>query len=212
VAALTFIKSLYDDGVISRNALTTDYGSVVGHFATNRGAYLIDGDWRASAFVTDPSTGQALISPENQKDIVVTVFPDIPGAKINKSTSGVLSMGWAMSAAIPAGSPREEAAWRAIKWLTGREVQTFMLKAGRISAPTRNDVDMDGINAEPMVKAVMNIQSQFDTLTAVVDNAFHADVWTPINDGLEEIGMGTKTPGQVAETVQKAFDTWKASQ
>ncbi|MDR0599384.1 MAG: extracellular solute-binding protein, partial [Treponema sp.] len=60
VAALTFIQSLYDDGVISKTTLTTSYGDVVGQFATNKGAYYIDGDWRVAAFVTDKTTGQAL--------------------------------------------------------------------------------------------------------------------------------------------------------
>jgi raffinose/stachyose/melibiose transport system substrate-binding protein len=185
---------------------------VVGQFASKKGAYLIDGDWRAPVFVTDPSTGQALIPVEQQKDILVTVFPDIPGAKINKSSSAQLAMGWAMSASIPTGSPREEAAWRTIKWLTGKEVQAFMLRVGRISAPTRIDVDVAGIEVEPMVKGVMNLPGQATTLTSVIDNAFHADVWTPINDGLQEIGMGTRTPQQVAQAVQQAFDTWKKNQ
>ncbi|MDR1175383.1 MAG: extracellular solute-binding protein [Treponema sp.] len=213
VAALNFIKAMYDDGVLNRNVLTTDYGSVVGQFANNRGAYFIDGDWRASAFVTDPSTGEALISPDRQtNNFQITVFPDIPGAKLNRSTSGQLSMGWAMSAAIPSGSPKEAAAWKAIKWLTGKEVQTVMLKLGRISAPTRIDVDTGSIDVEPLLKQIMNLSSQYDTMTGVIDNIFHADVWTPINDGLEEIGIGSRTPEQVAQTVQNAFDAWKATQ
>jgi raffinose/stachyose/melibiose transport system substrate-binding protein len=212
IAALNFIKTIYDDGVLDKNVLSTDYGAVLGQFATNKGAYLIDGDWRAGALITDSSTGQALIPPARQGDILVTVFPDIPGAKINRTTSGVLAVGWGMSAAIPAGSAKEEAAWRAIKWLSGKEVQTALLRVARTSAPTRTDIDVSTINVEPLLKGIMNFQTQFDTMTVVIDNGFHADVWTPINDGLAEIGMGTRTPQQVAQDAQKAFETWKAAQ
>ena len=213
VGALNFLKQMYDDGVLNRNVLATEYGSVPGLFANNRAAYFIDGDWRANAFATDPTTGVALLSPQRQSnDIIVQVFPDIEGAKINKSTSGQLSMGWSMSAKIPAGSAVEEAAWRAIKWLASKEVQTVELNLGRISAPTRNDIDFSSIKVEPIIRDIFSLASKYDTLTGVIDNVFHADVWTPINDGLAEIGMGSSTPQQVAQRVQQAFDRWRAAQ
>ncbi|MDR0290590.1 MAG: extracellular solute-binding protein, partial [Treponema sp.] len=119
VAALDFIRQLYVDGVIAQSSLGMDYGDGPGMFSTNKGAYYIDGDWRVGAFITDKSTGQALLTPARQNNIRMTVFPDIEGAKINRSTSGVLGTGWAMSASIPSGSEKEDAAWQLIKWLTG---------------------------------------------------------------------------------------------
>jgi raffinose/stachyose/melibiose transport system substrate-binding protein len=212
VQALNFVKTLYDDGVISRATITTDYGSVIGQFATNQGAYLIDGDWRIGAFLTDQSTGQALISPERQVNFQISVFPDIEGAKINKSTSGVLGTGFGMSAAIPAGSAREEAAWRLLKWLSGKEVQSWMLQAGAITTPARTDIDVSNFNLEPLQKAGSALATQYNITTVVIDAAFHSDVHTPINDGLQEIGIGSRTPIQVAQNIQRAYDTWKASQ
>jgi raffinose/stachyose/melibiose transport system substrate-binding protein len=212
VAALNFVKTLYDDGVISQATITTDYGSVIGQFATNRGAYLIDGDWRIGAFITDQSTGQALISPERQQNFQISVFPDIEGAKINKSTSGVLGTGFGISSAIPAGSAKEEAAWRLLKWLSGKEVQSWMLQAGAITTPSRTDIDVSNFNLEPLQKAGSALATQYNITTVVIDAAFHSDVHTPINDGLQEIGIGSRTPAQVAQNVQRAYDAWKASQ
>jgi raffinose/stachyose/melibiose transport system substrate-binding protein len=212
VQALNFVKTLYDDGVISQATITTDYGSVIGQFATNRGAYLIDGDWRIGAFLTDQSTGQALISPERQENFQISVFPDIEGAKINKSTSGVLGTGFGMSAVIPAGSAREEAAWRLLKWLSGKEVQSWMLQSGAITTPARTDIDVSNFNLEPLQKAGSALATQYNITTVVIDAAFHSDVHTPINDGLQEIGIGSRTPAQVAQNIQRAYDTWKASQ
>jgi raffinose/stachyose/melibiose transport system substrate-binding protein len=212
VDALTFIKTLYDDGVIAKSSVTLGYGEGPGQFATNKGAYYIDGDWRIGAFITDSSTGQALISPDRQPNFQVTVFPDIEGAKLNKSTSGILGTGWGISAAIPAGSAKEDAAWRLVKWLSGKEVQTFLLKTGGISTPTRTDIDTSALPLEPLQIAGTNLGKEYSTTTVVIDGVFAGPVYEPINDGLQAIGMGTQTPQQVAANAQRAFDAWKADQ
>ena len=98
VNALKFVKTLYADGVLSKNTLATNYGDVVGQFASGKGAYYIDGDWRVGSYITDKSTGQALIAPDKQaSDISFMVFPEIPGAKINNSSSVICGTGWGMS-------------------------------------------------------------------------------------------------------------------
>lgn len=213
VNALKFVKTLYDDGVLSKNTLATNYGDVIGQFASNKGAYYIDGDWRAGAFITDKSTGQALIPPAVQKtDIMLTVFPDIEGAKVNKSTSVVVGTGWAMSAAIPAGSAKEAAAWKLIKWLEGKEIQTWRVETAAAPSPSRNDIDMSALKIEPMQQMMGNFSKQYNKSNYVIDGVFAGPVYEPLNAGLQEIGMGVKTPEQVASAVQKAFDDWKASQ
>ncbi|GHU25426.1 hypothetical protein FACS1894172_11370 [Spirochaetia bacterium] len=212
VNALNFVKTMYDDGVLSQNTLATDYGSVVGQFGTNKGAYLIDGDWRIGAFITDKSTGQAVIPVARQRDIQINVFPDIASAKVNKSTSGILGTGWGISAKVPAGSPKEEAAWKLVKWLSGKETQTWLLETGGISTPTATGINMGALSLEPMQVAGANLANEYTTTTVVIDGVFHSDIYTPLNDGLAEIGRGTKTPAQVAATAQAAFDTWKKNQ
>ena len=211
VAALEFIRTLYADGVLAPSSLGIDYGDGPGMFATGKGAYYIDGDWRSGSFLTDPDTGMALISPERQKKILVTVFPDIEGAKLNRSTSTILGTGWAISAAIPAGSAKEDAAWRLVKWLTGPEVQSRSFVNGGISTPSRVDIDYSGLSVEPITVAVANLGKEYSTGTVVIDGVFHSDVFNPLNDGLQEIGLGTKTPQQVAADVQRAFDAAKAA-
>ncbi|MDR0558395.1 MAG: extracellular solute-binding protein [Treponema sp.] len=211
VNALKFVKQLYDDGVLSKSTLTTDYGTVTGLFATKRGAYLIDGDWRVGAFITDKSTGQALIPPADQENILITIFPDIEGAKLNKSTSGILGTGYGIRADIPAGSAQEAAAWELVKWLAGKEVETWQVSTGGVSTPSRLDVDVSSLPLEPMQKAITSLTKEYSASTAVIDGVFAGPVYTPLNDGLQAIGMGTQTPEQVAKATQDAFDAWKAS-
>jgi raffinose/stachyose/melibiose transport system substrate-binding protein len=210
VNALQLIKSLYTDGVIAPSSLGMDYGDGPGLFATNKGAYYIDGDWRTGDFTTDSSTGQALISPSRQNNFRITVFPDIEGAKINKSTSVILATGWAMSASVPAGSPREDAAWRVIKWLTGVEVLTLGIEHGTFATTSRTDIDVGKLNLEPLQIANGNLGREYTTGTCVIDGVFHSDIFNPLNDGLQELGLGSKTAQQVAAETQRAFDTAKA--
>jgi raffinose/stachyose/melibiose transport system substrate-binding protein len=212
VGALSFIKSLYDDGVLGKDSLTTSYGDGIGPFATNKGAYYIDGDWRVGAFITDKSTGQAVIPPERQRNFTITVFPEIPGTKFNDSTSAILGTGWAMSAAIPPGSAKEDAAWTLVKWLSGRENQTYLLETGGITTPTRMDIDLSKLTLEPLSVEASRLGSRYKRSTVVIDGPFAAEVHEPINEGLQAIGMGTQSPQQVAQAAQRAFDNWKAKQ
>jgi raffinose/stachyose/melibiose transport system substrate-binding protein len=213
VAALNCIKAMYDDGVLRRTSISASYGDVVGQFAANKGAYYIEGDWGVAAFVTN-ATGQALISPDRQRNIQITVFPDIdlPGVKFNRSSSVVLGTGWGISAAIPAGSPREEAAWRLVKWLAGREVLAWRVQTGGVLAPSRIDIDMTNLMLQPMQAAIGNLGREYDRGTVVIDAVFDGPVYAPLNDGLQAIGMGRQSPQQVAQVVQAAFDAWKARQ
>ncbi|MDR0412161.1 MAG: extracellular solute-binding protein [Treponema sp.] len=212
VNALKFVKQMYDDNVLSQDTLTTDYGTVTGLFAQNKGAYLIDGDWRVGAFITDKSSGAALISPADQENILITVFPDIPGAKLNKSTSGILGTGWGVRADIPAGSPQEDAAWELVKYLSGKDVLTYQLGVGAIATPSRTDIDTNSLSLEPMQKSIIALPSQYTSSTSVIDGVFAGPVFTPLNDGLQAIGLGSQTPEQVAQATQDAFDAWKAEQ
>jgi len=209
VNALAFVKQMYDDKVISRSTLNLSYNEGPVAFATNKSAYYIDGDWRASAFITDSSTGIALISPSRQPNFLITVFPDIEGAKINKSNSVILGSGWAMSASIPAGSPKEEAAWRLIKWLIGKEVLARQIQNGYITTGSRTDIDLNSLKLEPLQKVGANLVNEYQIGTAVIDGVFAYELRDVMNDVLREIGLGSKTPQQAAADIQKAFDRWR---
>ena len=62
-----------------------------------------------------------------------------------------------------------------------------------------------------MQVALANLANQYDKATVVIDGVFEGPVYTPLNDGLQAIGMGTQTPEQVAQATQGAFEAWKDS-
>jgi len=209
INALDFIRQLYADGVIQRSAVSVNYGEGPELFANNRSAYFIDGDWRTGAFASDPQTGWALISPSRQNNIRIGVFPDIQGARLNSSSSVIIGTGYAMSAAIPAGSAKEEAAWNLIKYLTGREVSQLLIEQGYQVTTSRTDLNFQAMRLEPMQRAIAQLGRTFKAGTVVIDGVFPSEVYSLINTGLTEIALGMRTPQQVASDVQRAFENWR---
>ncbi|MDR1247690.1 MAG: extracellular solute-binding protein [Treponema sp.] len=199
--ALEFIRSLYADGVIARSTLLIDCREAAKQFAENRAAYLIDGDWRARDLLA--------LLPERQGDIRLALFPDIAGTTLNRSASVSPGPGWAINVKVPEKSAQERAAWRLALWLTGGETQARLLASGAISAPSRLDIDEEALNLPPLRKGMAALVRDFETGAPAIDQIFPEAVWVPLNDGLQELGMGTKTSGEVARTVQTAFDAWK---
>jgi raffinose/stachyose/melibiose transport system substrate-binding protein len=216
VKSLQLIDDMYKSGMINRNSLSSPYGSSRGSFAAGKAAFYIDGDWSTASFQTDITTGKALISPASQQnDFELMVIPNLPGEVIHNSNSGVVGTGWGMSANLPAGSAKEAAAWKLIKYLEGEYVQTYRLTTGA-SFPSNLKVDVAKVvkekNLEPFIAKRAAYYAAYTTITPVIDGVLHSDVYNVINTGLQEIGLGSKTPAQVASEVQKAWDTWKKNQ
>jgi len=208
VDSLKFIQTLYADGVLSKTSLQTGYGEVPGLFAAGKAAYYIDGDWRAGAFLTDPATKTALISPEDQKNILFTVFPTMPGEQSDApGTSIVVGTGFGISSTVEAGSAKEKAAIEVIKALQSAEVQLIRLESGA-SFPSRTDVTSDKLEPLSVSRGAFYATTKG---SYVLDGVLDPKVFTPLNIGLQEIGLGKTTPEALAAKVQKAFDDWKAS-
>ena len=206
--AVKFIKTLYDDGVLSQKTLATSYGDVVGQFASKKGAYLIDGDWRVGAFLTDMSTGKALISPADQdKNIELINFPAIPGEKLHDSNSATLGVGYGMSSKLKKGSKEEAAAWELIKWLSGPYCQQRRLDTGASFPSLNKGVSYD--NLEPLSAKRGAFYAAQTATTPVFDSVFNSDVASVLNADLQALGLGKKTAEDVCKDVQAAFDASK---
>jgi raffinose/stachyose/melibiose transport system substrate-binding protein len=94
--------------------------------------------------------------------------------------------------------------------MTGKEVSELRTEHGGTPTPSRTDLNFAAMKLEPMQKAVANLGNEFSTATVVIDGVFPSEVYLPINTGLIEIGMGTRTPQQVAEDVQRAFNIYNS--
>lgn len=211
--AVSFIKQMYDDGVLSQKTLATSYGDVVGLFASEKGAYLIDGDWRTGAFITDQSTGKALIDPAKQESAIdLMIMPEIPGEVLHESNSTVLGVGYGMSSKIKKGSEKEEAAWRLLKWLNGSYVQQRRLDTGASYPSLVKGVVFDKSKMEPLMIKRGAFYAAAKNPTPVFDSVFDASVASVCNTNLQALGLGKVTPAQVCAAMQDAFDAWKENQ
>lgn len=208
LSALKFYARLYKDGVLDKKNLQTAYNDVNGLWASGKSPFMVDGDWKVGNFLTDPTTKQALIPVDQQKNIVMTIFPRIPGEKNHLTSSIVPGVGYGMNAKIPAGSAKEKAAWKLISWLTGPEAQKIRLEIGA-NFPSRIGVSSDKL--EPLSRECARFKGAYKG-TCVLDDKFDAKICMPINTGLQEIGLGLATPEKVAQNTQKAYDSWKAAQ
>ncbi len=102
--ALTFIADLFKDGVIPRADMTLGYGDGPNLFVTGKAAMIIDGDWRQGFYITDKSTGQALIPPDKQaSDYAFINFPAIPGEKYPGVVSAIAGVGLGICQRSPQG-------------------------------------------------------------------------------------------------------------
>jgi raffinose/stachyose/melibiose transport system substrate-binding protein len=215
IASLAFIQRLYTDGVLAPSSLVMDYGEGPGLFANNVGAYYVDGDWRTGAFITDQTTGDALIATDRQKNFSITVFPeiDLPGVVIpGRTNSVVLGTGWGINANLADGSPELEAAWTLVKWLVGLDVQTFRFRTGGISTPSVVGIDIHTLPLEPLQITALGLSGEYDIPTVVLDGAFEGPVYNTVNPQLQALGLGTTTPVDAARIIQDAFEAWQATQ
>ena len=209
IDALEFVQTMYKDGVIGRDTIQISYGEAPAIFAEGKAAFFIDGDWRQNAFLTDPSSGKALIYPKRQQtDFEFYNFPAIPGEKHPGVGSAVLGCGYGISASIPAGSDKEKAAVRLLKYLYSVDVQRQYLELGRYIT-SRKDVKSDKL--EPFTLKMAEYHDSVPKTCYVLDGALDTSIYTPLNLGLQQIGLGTKTPQEVAQSIQVAADAWRTS-
>ena len=208
VDALTAVANFYKDGIIQASDNSVGYGDGAGLFAQGKAAIYLDGDWRTGAYITDKASGKALISPDDQKHYALMNLVSLPGEKNQGITSAIAGTGWAISSTLPAGSAKEKAAVRLIKYLYSKQVQSIRYGTGAY-VPTRMDATA---TVEPLPGMLPPFYAANPKTCYVLDGVLDPTVATVINNGVINLGNGTQTPDQVAADVQKAFDTWKATQ
>ena len=209
VATLTFWKQMFTDGVMSWTNIQQPYGDGPGLFAGGKAAFIVDGDWRPGAYMTDRATGKALIPPENQSsDFGFMVFPQIPGEKFPNTVPGIAGTGLAIASSVSSGSDVEKASVRLLKYYYGPEVQLLQYETGAY-IPSRKGITSDKV--EPFVGMIADFKNNVAKSSYVFDGVFAPEVVNVLNPGLQAIGLGAQTPTQVAAAMQKAQDALLAA-
>jgi len=207
VAALQFYADMYKDGVINWQNVQMGYGDGPGLFAAGRAAMFVDGDWRGGAYMTDSTTGKALIEPAKQaSDFTFINFPKIPGEKFPGTASGIAGTGLAITTAVKRDADVQAAAVKLLKFYYGEDWQRLKLETGAY-IPTRKGVTSDKL--EPFVTMMADYKNSIPTSTYVLDGVWDPSVFNTLNAGLQALGLGAKTAKQVAAEMQAAQDKLK---
>jgi len=204
VGALAFYQQLYTDGVIDKADVNLGYGDGPGIFASGKAALFVDGDWRVGAYLTDKSTGKALIDPAAQKDFELVNFPAIPGEKNKNSASAIAGVGLGINKDLTGA--KLEAAKKVLEFYYSKETMTMKWETGAF-VPARTD--LSSTKLEPLAVKLPAYYKTVVKTTYVLDGALDPSVFNILNDGLQAIGLGVKTPADVAAEMQKAQDALK---
>jgi len=207
--ALAFVQSMYKDGVVAKNDATIGYGDGPGLFVAGKAAMFVDGDWRVGAYVTDKSSGKALIAPADQTaNYELVSLPAIPGEKNPGIISAIAGTGFGIASTIPAGSAKEKAAVRLVKYLYSPDVQKQRYETGAY-IPT-----LKGVTSEKVDPLTVKLGAYYGTIPStcyVLDGVLDPSVCNILNDGLQLLLSGSSSPDKIAADMQKAMDTWIAS-
>jgi len=202
VDALAFFQQLYTDGVIDKSTINLGYGEGPGLFASGKAAFIVDGDWRVGAYLTDKATGKALISPADQKaNFDLINFPAIPGEINKQSVSAIAGVGLGINKDLTGA--KLAAAKKLVEFYYSKEFLTMKWETGAF-VPSRQDITSDKL--EPLMVKLPLYYKSIPKTTYVLDGALDPTVFNPLNDGLQALGLGVKTPAEVAAEMQKAQD------
>jgi len=202
VDTLAFFQQMYTDGVLDKSNITMGYGDGPGVFASGKAAFFVDGDWRVAAYLTDKTTGKALIAPAVQKtDFDLINLPALPGEKNKGSVSAIAGTGLGINKDLTGA--KLAAAVKLLSFYYGKEMQTLKWETGAY-VPNRTDITTNKL--EPLAVKLPLYYKTVAKTTYVLDGSLDPSVFNILNDGLQALGLGAKTPAAIAAEMQAAQD------
>ncbi|MCM3766091.1 extracellular solute-binding protein [Neobacillus niacini] len=192
IQAVKVIKELAD-----LKAFNEDFNSIdnVQHrdlFVLGEAAMMIDGAWSLGPLLKD--------APD--KNVGIAVFPKVEGGEGDPAAvSAVSGTGIALNSELK--GEKLKAAQEFFEYFYSKEYFTELLKAN-VLVPA-NIEPPAGIS--PLLKEVSKLVSH--KLVPVYDATLPTNVTDILNTGLQEVTLGTMSPEELAEKLQKAVDKQK---
>jgi ABC-type glycerol-3-phosphate transport system substrate-binding protein len=192
VKALTFYTDLLrKDKVVSPDVNTYGYNEILTSLQEGKAAMGIQ--WMAATADLTDCTKSPKVCKDGKPLLVYTLTPGIKqtDGSIKRHTGGSQ---WAWS--IPTGSKNQEAAFKFIEWLTGKDGAKFWALNGGIPGNIKALSDADVVAKIPqfkMLAEVMPFRSIFPVLTTT------PDMFTVVNEGVNASVSGAKDPKAEAD-------------
>ncbi|MCC3356868.1 extracellular solute-binding protein [Bacillus sp. REN16] len=187
IKALSVIDELTKMNAFNEDMNTLDEAQSRNEFIKGTSAMHFAGSW---------AIGPILEAVEDADNIGVAPFPTFEGGNGDAATiSGVAGGGIAVSSQL--SEEEQEAAFTFLKYYYGEELYKGLVKAN-IIVPA--EVEMD--DSIPQIFKDANSQVK-GGLAPVYDATLTPELTDIINNGLQSITLGDKTPEQLAKEMQK---------
>ena len=187
IKALSVIDELTKLKAFNEDMNTLDEAQSRNEFIKGTAALHFAGSW---------AIGPILDSIENIDNIGIAPFPEFEGGKGDPAkVAGVAGGGIAVNSKL--SDEKQEAAFTFLKYYYGDELYQGLIKAN-IIVPA--NVDMD--DSIPQIFQDANSFAQ-NGLAPVYDATLTPELTDIINNGLQSITLGDKTPEQLAKEMQK---------
>ena len=184
---LSLFVQLRDANVLAKGVLAMDLPAAESLFAHEQAGMIFDGSWAIGVLKQqNPSfTDYGVFFPPNAGDFPVR----IPG-------------GVGATAFVVGTSPDKEEAAKFLQWLTETPQQATYAN-GSANLPANPKV----AEAQALTPNLKAFSSKMDSLIPALANNQPASVNTTMQKGIQQILAGSKTPAQVAASMQKALQT-----
>jgi raffinose/stachyose/melibiose transport system substrate-binding protein len=193
IKALKDIKELVDIGAFNKDYTSIDNVQMRDYFYKGEAAMMIDGSWAIPDII-------AKAPEELKKNIEIDILPPFEGGKGDPNVvSGVSGTGIVINAKV---SPKQKSAIEElIVHVTDSDAQKLYAKYN--IAVSYKNIEMDPNEIDPIYAKMVNVISKHPLVT-VYDSALNSEQTDIVNNGLQAITIGQKTPEQVAEELQAA--------
>ncbi len=196
IKSLEFVQQMYNDGVLEKKSLQVDYGAALGLFLDGKTPFMIDGHWRVGAMAEN----SAFLS-----DVEMLPFPVLPNESGNIATAsaGEPSPGYTVTQNALKDKATKEAALAFISFLVGKE-GGFIWAEKASFIPVLKSMDVSSIDKKDF-QLKKQLYNDVKILANTPDQVLPSKVNEVLNNGLQEIGIGAKTPKEVAKALQDAM-------
>lgn len=186
VAVFTLFAKMRDSGILASNIGTKINKEAEDAFSKGNAGFSFNGSWAVNVYKQ--------LSPN--LDYVFFSLPTVSAKNPAKVWGGAGS-----SFMVNAKSAQKDEAVKFLRWLTAKTQQEFLVKE------TSNIASIKG--CEESLPQVLK------PLTAELNNLTHPNIWQynedsrvieVLNQGLQQIVLGAKTPNEVAQSVQEVKD------
>jgi raffinose/stachyose/melibiose transport system substrate-binding protein len=192
IAALTMLKTMVNDGVISKKSVGVDYGTNTANYGNEKALFCVQGQWAAGS-----------IEKSVQDNTLMLAWPAFPGEKSSMagSVAAAIQVGYGLTKKGGQNPAIRDAALKfLLEYFYSEPEVTQRLRDGAIVAPILKNYQVPD-DLPPIVKRKVEL-AQKATNTDVIDAFLSGAANDALNAGMQRIVKGEATPEEIANEVE----------